>query len=239
MSIRMKRRERNFPSLTNFGTPSFGRRGIWICLLPLLAATAGLTSCATKDTRPAAGRPGGGVAEYRQIVVDAMTAMNSAQDALKQLMVRPDQKTFATFAESVNRIEVDSIQIRARGKAMEARGDAYFEQWRERLDRMNDAAARQLAEERREELKRSCDHIFQTARETRQIFNSYLSGLHQIRAKLEADPGYRSIDSARTLITGTQKSGHQVEEGLSEILAELNSLSARLASSGAAGAKQP
>ena len=34
-------------------------------------------------------------------------------------------KSFAAFAESINRIEVDSIQIRARGKAMEVRGEAF------------------------------------------------------------------------------------------------------------------
>ncbi len=222
------------------GGGSDGWRGFWTCLI-LILFVAGFTSCSTQpaqSTPPAAGRPGGGLVEYREIVVLAMTAMNSAQNSLDQLTVHPDRNTFAAFAGSVNRIEVDSIQVRARGKAMEARGDAYFEQWRERLARMNDEQARKLAEERRDELKRSCDHIFQTARETRQTFNSFLSGLHQLRAKLESDPGYRSVDSARALIAGTQKSGHQVEEGLAEILVELNSLSARLASANGAGPKQ-
>jgi hypothetical protein len=226
-------------SPTGGGAGHFRLCGFWIGLLLLLVAVAGLTSCATQHTQSVVSKPGGGLVEYREIVVFAMTAMRSAQDSLEQLTVHPDRKAFATFAESVNRIEVDSIQIRARGQAMEARGDAYFEQWRERLARMNDESARRLAEERRDELKRSCDHIFQTARETRQTFKSFLAGLHQLRAKLEMDPGYRSIDSARALIASTQKSGHQVDEELAEILAELNSLSARLTASAADGPKQP
>jgi hypothetical protein len=208
-------------------------------LLFLSVAAAGLTSCATKSTQPAASRPGGGVAEYRQIVVDAMTSMRNTQNSLEEMTAHPDRKSFDAFSESVYRLEVDSIQVRARAKAMESRGDAYFEQWRQRLDQMNDEAARRLAEEHRDELKKSCDHIFQTAHETRPIFNSFLTGLRQLRAKLEADPGYHSIDAARTLIATTQKYGHQVDEGLAEMLAELNSLSARLTSSSVAEAKQP
>jgi hypothetical protein len=41
------------------------------------------------------------------------------------------------------------------------------------------------------------------------------------------------------LIASTQKSGYQVQEGLAEILAELNSISARVASTGTADPKQP
>ncbi len=234
--MQQPRRIQSTPAKTRTGC--LDSRGVWICLLSLLAVV-GLVSCATKQSQPPASRPGGGLAEYREIVIFAMKAMRNSQDALEQLTVHPDRKSFDAFSESVNQIAVDSIQVRARSKAMEARGDAYFEQWRERLARMNDGPSRQLAEEHRAELKESCDHIFQTARETRPTFNSFLSGLREIRAKLETNPDYHSIDSARTLIASTQKSGHQVNEGLSEMLAELNSLSARLAASNTTSLKQP
>ncbi len=94
---------------------------------------------------------------------------------------------------------------------------------------MEDPAGRQLAEQHRDELKRSYDHVLQTARQTRQAFDSFVAGLHHIRAKVEKDPSLETVNATRSLIAGTEKSGHEVQEQLSDILAELNVISANIA----------
>ena len=220
---------------TRFG----GLRVVWIQLVLLCIATVGLASCATSPSEQASSRARNGLAEFREMVAFAMTSMEKTMGSLDQLTIHTNRKSFEAFANNVNRLDVDSIQVRARAKAMEARGDAYFEEWRLRLAQMDDGSARKLGEERREELKQSFDQIFQTARQTRQTFNSFLTGLHHIRARLEQDPGVENVNSARTLIASTQKSGYQVQAGLAEILAELNSISARVTSPGTADLKQP
>jgi hypothetical protein len=208
---------------------SGGLRLVWVCMLPLFALAVGLAACATKQAGPSSGRPKSGLTEYREIVVVSLNAMEAALDSLDRLTIKPDRKSFEAFAESIHRIEVDSIKVRARFQAMESRGDAYFEEWREQLAEMTNAPSRQLAGERRDDLKRSFDQILHSTRQTRQAFDSFLAGLRHLRAKVEPDPGFDTVNSARALIVTTGRSGHQVQEGLVDMLAELNSISVRLA----------
>ncbi len=212
-------------------------RLVWICMVPLLALAIGLAACATKQSRPSSSRPKSGLAEYRELVVFSSGAIKATLDSLERLTIKPDRKSYEAFAESIHRIEVDSIKVRARAQAMEARGEAYLAEWQEHLVQMEDDAARKRAQEHRDELKQSFDQIMQSARQTRQTFNSFLAGLRHLRAKLEQNPGFESVNSARTLIASTERSGHQVQEGLADILAELNSISVRLAPPEADGQK--
>jgi hypothetical protein len=193
-----------------------------------LALAIGSSGCATGKTQTPGNKPGSGVAEYRRIVVHSMDVINETMESLNELTAVPNAKSFKEFAEEVHRLEVDSVEIRARAQAMEARGDAYFAQWQERLTQIGDAAERKTAEARRDELKRSFDHILQSARETREAFQPFLSGAHRISAKLETNPGLDSVNAARTLIADTQKAGHKTQEQLSDILAELNVVAAKL-----------
>ena len=158
-----------------------------------------------------------------------MDVINETMESLTELTAEPNAKSFKEFAEQAQQLEVDSVEIRARAQAMEKRGDAYFAQWQERLTQMSDPAERKAAEERRDELKRSFDHILQSARQTREAFQPFLSGVHRINVKLETNPGLESVNSARELIADTQKAGHKTQEQLSDILAELNVVAAKLA----------
>jgi hypothetical protein len=239
MNTEIKHRETN-GSMTAKVKAVFDRsRLVWVCLLPMLVVAAGSSACAARHFRPAASQTKSGVAEYREVVVFSITAIKATLDSMDQLTIQPDTRSFKAFAESVHRLEVDSIEVRARTRAMEARGDAYFAQWQEQLTRMNDDAARQRAEEHRDELKRSFDQILLSVRLTRQAFDFFLAGLHHLRAKLESNPDLASVNSTRALFTSTERSGHEVQEGLADILAELNSISLQLAPPKTNEQKQP
>jgi hypothetical protein len=215
-------------------------RTVWIRLQTFACAAlaaAAMSGCATKETSTTMEKPKPDLPRFRQVVVDAMSLMNSTLDSLNQFTVHPNQKTYEAFAKSIHRIEVDSVAIRSRAQAMEARGEAYFEEWRQQLAQTTDEASRKLAEERRDDLKRTFDQIFKSARGTRPAFDSFLAGLRRIRAKVEKDPGFDTVNAARAVIASTEKSGHQVQEGLSEVLAELNYIATQLAPSKAAAAK--
>jgi hypothetical protein len=239
MNIEIKHRETNGSMTARVKAGLDRTRLVWVCLLPLLLLAAGSSACAARHFRPATSQHKSGVAEYREVVVFAITAIKATLDSMDQLTIQPDTRSFKAFAESVHRLEVDSIEVRARTRAMEARGEAYFAQWQEQLTRMNDDGARQRAEEHREELKRSFDQILLSVRVTRQSFEFFLAGLHRLRARLEPNPDLASVNATRALLASTESSGHEVQEGLADILAELNSIAVQLAPPKANEPKQP
>jgi len=202
--------------------------GLLLCLL--------LGACATSHSG-APNRPGSGIAQYRALVVLSRDEIGQTLQVLDQLAAKPDRDSFGAFAQSVRRLEIDSISVRARSQAMEARGAAYFAEWAEHLTQMEDSAARKAAEQQRDELKGSFDRVMALAHEARQAFNAFLPDLRRLRATVETNPGPETVASGRELIAGAETSGHQVQEKLAAILAELDRLG--LSESGRAPAASP
>jgi hypothetical protein len=206
-------------------------------LVPQAAVAATLIGCATPETGPNAPTPRADFIEYRQIVVQSMTLMDATLRSLDDISVqahRDPRPAYATFAKAVRRLEVDSIKVRARTHAMRARGDAYFEHWREYLTTVKNQQVRNLAEEHQPELKQSFEQLHLAATQVREGFRPFLSDLQKLRAVLEADPTLAHIDAQKGLILAAKDKGRQVQQGLDRILAELNTMTASLRPSGTA-----
>ena len=190
-----------------------------------------LAGCASNDPNPNAPRPRNGIAEYQQITADAQRSMQKALEALKRasthtLPVPPS--AVKSYSDAVERVEVESVRVRARSQAMQARGKSYFENWEENLARVKDARIRELAQQHRAELEQDFDKIKVTSQETRQAFEQFLSGLRQLRTVLEEDPKAMAADSTRALVTATYQEGREVEKGLAGIRNELNEMTRML-----------
>jgi ribosome-associated translation inhibitor RaiA len=147
---------------------------------------------------------------------------------------RDPRPAYDAFAKAVHRIEVDSIKVRARTQAMQARGDAYFEHWEEYLATVKNKQVRKLAEEHRPELKRSFEQLHLASQQVREVFRPFLSDLQKLRAVLEADPSLAHIDAQKGLILAANDKGRQVQQGLDRVLAEMNSMAALLRPPGTA-----
>jgi len=225
--------------LETAGTRPAARRSASPALWPGLLSCLLLAACATQHPEADAHKPGAGVARYRELVVFSTDAIRQALQSLDQLTAKPGRESFDTFAETVRRLESDSIRVRARSQAMEARGEAYFTEWTERLAQVEDPAARQLAEQRRDALKQDFDHLLDSVRQARQAFSTFLPALRHLRNTLEQNPGLESVNSARALVAEAEISGHQVQEKLADIMAQLNLISARLEAEPAAHAPPP
>src|SRR5580765_61441 len=99
--------------------PGDGHRTL--CFLALWIACL-VGSCATKqsetkpsDTTPA--EPGSGIVEYRQLTKESLAALHVVLDSLNKVQAQPNPcppKVIETFADHVNRLQVDSLRIRAR-----------------------------------------------------------------------------------------------------------------------------
>jgi Protein of unknown function (DUF2959) len=216
-----------------------GVRELRKCLhwLPSAAVAAVLLGCASAGTAPKKPTARQDFEEYRRIVVQAMSEVDGTMRALDELCVEADQHpraAYQSFARAVHRLEVDSVEVRARAQAIRARGDAYFEHWEESVAGMKNEQVRKLAEEHSSQLKQTFAEARQAAQEVRETFRPFLTDLQKLRAVLEAEPSLARIDSQKSLILATKDQGRQVQQGLDRVLAELNSFAALLTPPGTA-----
>jgi hypothetical protein len=128
----------------------------------------------------------------------------------------------------LEKLQVDSIQLRARSKAMQARGDAYFDNWEENLARMKDARIRALAEQHHLKLQQDFATIKLNSQKVSEAFKPFLSGLRKIQSRLENDSAAVNTEVVRELFRTTRQDGQQVEHWIREIRDELDSMAALL-----------
>lgn len=214
---------------------AFARQCGFLGLMCLAIMGLWLVGCASKTAPSEASRPGNGIAEYRRIATGAEQAIHAALDSLSEIAGQSNScspEVLYRFSEEVRRLQVESIQVRSRSQAMQARGDAYFERWHENMARVEDPRLRSLAEARRPQLQERFQQIKSLSQEAHEAFRPFLADLRQLRNALEKD--LASIDAApsRNWIRTAMENGKHAERCVGEIGRELDSMSAMLTASG-------
>ena len=179
--------------------------------------------CAMSDSGSRPARPGAGLAEYRQLVVDLRKAVMDSRQSADALTSAPKGKSTAAYArrfdDAVQRLEVVSMKVRARADAMEKRGEAYFQEWEEEIK----SETGSVAKERFAELRQHFDEILKGSRQVRQAFRPFLDGLRGVSVSLGQQPAPTAIEKAAPTLTQIVSDGKQAEETMDQLL---NTLSA-------------
>jgi hypothetical protein len=197
-----------------------------VCLMATLFAVC--VGCASKESAPAAVRPGGGIAEYRQIATEATKSIQAALLSLNTVAAQSNRcspEVLLAFSSQVQRLQVESIQVRARSQAMLARGDAYFEHWQDNIARVGDPKVRALAESRRPLIQPGFQQVKSLSQQGHEAFKPFLAGLRKLRNELEKAPDTLDSSAARETIQLAREKGGQVEGCLAGIQQELDSMS--------------
>src|SRR6266403_3192746 len=167
-----------------------------------------------------------GIDEYKQLTMEATADVQAALHALDQVSANASHctpKTVAAFEHDVQCLEVHSIRVRARARAIQARGDAYFACWSESITNITDLRVREAAERCHPELEASFSRIKLASQSAGAAFDSFSSGLQKLRVELEIKAGCVDSGADRELIQKTGENGQQVLKELgvsnSELLA--------------------
>jgi len=200
-----------------------------VLVLALLLTYA--SGCATKDASGSPPKPRHGIIEYKRIAVDSLKAVGRSLHSLDSVAAQTNHcppKVLASFSKELERLQVESMQLRARSKAMQARGDAYFANWEENLARMEDSRIRSLAEQHHLTLQQKFVTIKLNSQKVSDSFRPFLSGLRKIQSRLESDPATASTEPGKDLIRTTRQDGQQVELWITAIRDELDAMAALL-----------
>jgi hypothetical protein len=191
----------------------------WDVRLLSVACAGLLAGCASKDLQ--------GVEEYKQITAQAVTAIQAALQSLDRVSAAPapcPAQIVEDLSRNVQRLEVDSIKVRARSQAILARGDAYFADWSKSIARIKDPKVRELADRFHPQLEQSFAKIKTSSQQAGAALKPFLSGLRELRVKLETNPAGVKGSPVQDLIRNTRESGREVIHELDSISSELSTI---------------
>jgi len=207
------------------------RKDIIVTGVLLLGALVLSSGCASKQQTTEKIRPGSRIPEYRQVTVVAEKAVEAALESLTVVSTQVNQcppKVLTDFAAQVRRLQVESVQVRARTEAIQARGDEYFKDWQKHLAQVEDPQMRALVEKERPALQQSFEKIKVLSREGREAFQPFIASLRQVRNALEKDPASLASAPVQTSIKTAREKGGEVRGRLIGTQKELDHMSALL-----------
>jgi hypothetical protein len=197
------------------------------CAVPCIL----VAGCASPKADSDGPRPREGIAEYRRVTVEAANAMRAALKTLASVSTQSNvcsPRVLQAFSAQMQRLQVDSLSLRVRAQVMQARGDAYFENWDAHVHRVNDPGVRVMAEQRRPLFEDSFQHIKGLTQEAREAFAPCVGSLRKLQTKLESDPASLNAVSTRELIANGKQNGEHVQRCLAGIVSELDLMRALL-----------
>ncbi len=188
----------------------------------VLALTLGaVVGCKTSTTAEPTPRIGKGAHEYQHLTEESLEAIQEMLVLLDHVSAQTNgcsSRLVRSFSHEVEQLQVNSIKVRARAQAIQARGTAYFEAWSEHP---RDAGKMALY---LPEMEEAFAKVKQTTQEAGSCFRPFLSGLRRLRVQLERDPGIIKSPDVKELMQRTREYGSQAVQKLVALRAEIQAV---------------
>jgi hypothetical protein len=196
-----------------------------------------VSGCASPSGDSSAPKPGSGIAEYRVVTRDAHRAVAETVQSLEALAQLDGTNLAATqvasphpalrgFDRAFHQLELTSVKTRARAEAIIARGQSYFDEWREHLAGMTNQPAARTESQQYVRLFEHFQRVRQESGEVREEFRPFMAKLREFRARL--DQPRESAGVGSDLSTDLIASGRRVLEKLETVSSALDEAEAEL-----------
>jgi hypothetical protein len=177
--------------------------------------------CASHSDTPPIPAPGSGIAEFRQITQLAHRSVANMVDSL-QTVAREPTRADADFDRAFSDLELTSLKARSRAEALIARGQKYFDEWKEHLAATNQRSSQTDYDN----LYNHFTRIRECAGGVREEFRPFMASLRKFRARLDQPSAARAGSSED--IDALTASGHRVLDNLESLSAALDAADAEL-----------
>jgi hypothetical protein len=195
-----------------------------------LTTTALLTGCSTTGYQQA-DKTGAGIAEFRQDINEAKTAVDETVKALGQVAVTANtdpRPAFKEYVKSVEDLESASARAKSQAETVKSQGQAYFANWEKQLAELKNPDIKKLAEQQKAKLQATFDDIKKVSAPLKAQFDPWLSDLNDLKNYLSNDLSISGVEAAKSLIKKTQNEGLEVQKSMDALVAELNTVAATL-----------
>ena len=215
------------------------------CVIVSSLALAWLVSgCASPSGDSSAPKPGSGIAEYRVVTRGAHRAVADIVQSLEAL-AQPRGTTLAAtqvasphpglreFDRAFHQLELTSVKTRARAEAIIARGQSYFDEWREHLAGVTNQTTAPAESQQFSRLFEHFQRVRQRSGEVREEFRPFMAKLREFRARLDqpsesASGGSKLSTLNSQLSTDLIAGGRRVLEKLETVSSALDEAEAEL-----------
>lgn len=204
--------------------PSIGGSAVALALVLVLLGGG----CASLSRGSSAPKPGRGIAEYRHVVREAHQGVSAMVKSLEDLsrsftnsMPPFTRPSFAQFDKSLQELELTSVRTRARAEAIIARGETYFDEWKEQLAGITDRAVVQAETERYTHMREHFERVRERSGEVRTEFRPFMTKLREVRARFDQPTAWAG-DETRKDIENLTDGGRRVLQALESVSAALN-----------------
>jgi hypothetical protein len=189
------------------------------------------SGCASPSGDSSVPKPGSGIAEYRVVTRDAHRALAGTVRSLEALAQPPAQAStphpaLRGFDRAYHQLELTSVKTRARAEAIIARGQAYFDEWREHLAGLTNQAAARAESQQYTRLYEHFERVRERSSEVRDEFRPFMAKLREFRARLDQSP--ESAGGGSQLSTNLIAGGRRVLEKLETVSLALDDAEAEL-----------
>ena len=198
-------------------------RLVWL----LVAGLSVLAGCASRQNEQGSFRPGGGIAEYREITDKATHAIERALASLDTVAGQSNgcsPEALKALSADVQYLQVESVQTRARAQAIIARGDGYFERFHETLATVEDPKQAALIQKQRPQLEEKFRELKRSSQEVQAVFKPFLDRLRGLRNSLETDPASLLTNPSQKSLAETRSNGSLLLEHLARIREQLDAM---------------
>ena len=199
--------------------------------MAVIAAQLFIATSASAAGYKMADKTGASIAEFRDEILNVKTEVDATMAALDKVVATAatdPRKAFVEFDKAVPRVDDAAKKAKKRAEDIKARGQAYFKDWEKELAGVKNPDIRKLAEERKAKLQTSFDSIKGFMTPARDQFNTWLANLKDLQKYLSNDLTIGGIDAAKELIGKAKSDGHDVQESIDKVIAELNTIVATL-----------
>jgi chromosome segregation ATPase len=136
---------------------------------------------------------------------------------------------FEKFKAELVKMEERAKSARNRADSMREKGGAFFSEWEQQVNTIQNEEIRNEAATRLGKRKKSYDRILAAMQDAKAELVPFLSDLNDIRKLLESELSAGSVASAKNTIKKAKWHGEDVQESLSDVEKELDRVSAELA----------
>jgi hypothetical protein len=202
-----------------------------LTLAVAMTAAAFVSGCGSTAGYKRADKTGAGIAEFREEILNASTAVNQTVKALDEVAATADtnpRKAFEAYSKSVANLETAAVKARKRAQDMQQQGQAYFKQWEQQMEQVQNPEIRALAAQQKAKLQATFNDIRKYSEPLKAQFDPWMSDLKDLRTFLSNDLSISGVESAKSLFARTQAEGIEVQKSMDGLVAELNTVAATL-----------
>ena len=188
--------------------------------------------CTSPSRSTAAPKAGNGIIEYRKVAREAHRSVAAAVNALEALprsFTPPSTlPTLAGFDRALGQLELASAKARSRAEAIIARGQSYFDEWKEQLTRATNQSPDRVESERYSRLYDHFGRVRQKSTAVREEFRPFMAKLREFRARLDGERNAMSPELYQSQIDALIASGRRVLQCLETVSVALDDAEAEL-----------